>query len=138
MTRKAKLAVVAIVIGTGAAGSTGCTRDDRLQPQHSATKESFQVPSLGVPPMETVILQFRQRGSTPSLEDVQRRFNLKPGEVDQQYGVVVLDAAESLYTVLISASAQKQVGNALSKSPKDSAEGIFANPRIEPFGPPEK
>jgi hypothetical protein len=88
--------------------------------------------------MESVMLQFRYPGHAPSLADVARLFNLKANEIDAEFGVIATDPIEGLYTVLIDARARKRVEAVLATRPHDPAEGIFANPRIEPFGPPEE
>jgi hypothetical protein len=87
--------------------------------------------------LQTVMLQFKHPGSPPSVDEVCRLFNLKPDEVDIQFGIIATDPAGGLYTVLIDAKARKRVEATLATRPRDPAEGIFANPRIEPFGPPE-
>jgi len=88
--------------------------------------------------METVMLQFKHQGSVPSVDEICRLFDLKTDEVDTQFGVIATDADEGIYTVLVAAKASKRVEAMLVARPRDPAEGIFANPRIEPFGPPEK
>lgn len=88
--------------------------------------------------METVMLQFKHPGSAPSLDEVRRLFKLEPDEIDAQFGVVATDPSQGLYTVLVAAKARKRVEAVLDARPRDPAEGIFANPRIEPFGPPEQ
>ncbi|MFN8493788.1 MAG: hypothetical protein U0350_39665 [Caldilineaceae bacterium] len=88
--------------------------------------------------MPNVMFQFKHQGPVPSLDEVRKLFNLKPHEVDPQFGVIATDPTEGLYTILIDPKASKRVEAALATRAHDSAEGIFANPRIEPFGPPEK
>lgn len=83
--------------------------------------------------MESVMLQFRVQGSVPSVVDVARLFNIETDEIDPKFGVIATDPAEGLYTVLIQANAIKRVQAVLSARPEDPAEGIFGNPRIEPF-----
>jgi hypothetical protein len=88
--------------------------------------------------MQTVMLQFRHQGSAPSVDEVCQLFNLKADEIDKQFGVIATDPTEGLYTVLVDPKASQRVNAVLDTRPRDSAEGIFANPRIEPFGPPEQ
>lgn len=88
--------------------------------------------------MQTVMLQFKHHGSAPSVDEVCRLFDLKSDEIEFEFGVIATDPAEGIYTVLIAANASKRVEAVLAARPHDPAEGIFANPRIEPFGPPEK
>ena len=87
--------------------------------------------------METVMLQFKHKGAAPTLDEVRQLFNLRANEVDTAFGVIAADPAEGLYTVLIDARARNRVDAALAKRTRDTAEGVFANPRIEPFGPPK-
>jgi hypothetical protein len=82
------------------------------------------------------MLQFKHPESIPTIEDVRRIFDLAPDEIDAQFGVIPTDPANGLYTVLIDTRASHRVEAALTNRPRDSAEGIFANPPIEPFGPP--
>lgn len=88
--------------------------------------------------MQTVMLQFKHKGPAPSVDEVRKLFNLDVGEIDVQFGVIATDPTEDLYTVLVVAKASKRIEAVLATRPRDPAEGIFANPRIEPFGPPEK
>lgn len=88
--------------------------------------------------METVMLQFRQEGPAPTLDDVARTFDLAPEELDAQFGVIATDPTDGLYTVLISAEATERVGAVLASRSDDPAEGIFSNTRVEPTTPNER
>jgi hypothetical protein len=88
--------------------------------------------------METMLLQFKHSGAAPSIEDVCKLFALKPDEIDPKFGVIATDPSEGIYTVLIDAKATKRVEATLKTRSYDPAEGVFANPKIEPFGPPKK
>ncbi|WP_296679183.1 hypothetical protein [Novosphingobium sp.] len=87
--------------------------------------------------METAMLQFRHAGSAPSMDEVCRLFSLAPDELDRQFGVIATDPADGLYTVLIDARAAPRVSAALAARPAHPAEGLFANPPIEPFDLPD-
>jgi hypothetical protein len=84
------------------------------------------------------MLQFKHEGKIPSIDEVRGLFNLETDEIDKQFGVIATDPIEGLYTVLIVAKASERVQAVLATRPVEPSEGIFANPRIEPFGPPEK
>jgi hypothetical protein len=56
---------------------------------------------------------------------------LAPDEVDPGFGVVPIDPAEHLYTILVDEAAAARVADA------PQVEGVFGNPRVEPFGPDE-
>ena len=57
---------------------------------------------------------------------------LAPEEVDPGFGVVNISPAEHLYTILVD---QDRPPTRIADAPQ--VEGVFSNPRIEPFGPPE-
>jgi hypothetical protein len=87
--------------------------------------------------MGMVLFQFQQSGSKPTLNTLYRRFGFRAGEVDREYGVVLVDSEADMYVALVDEEAQGRVEPRL---PDDAAErgiGFFSNPRIEPFGPPE-
>lgn len=88
--------------------------------------------------METVMLQFKHQGSAPSVEEVCHLFDIKTDEIDMQFGVIATDPTEGLYTVLVDVKAKERIQTVLDSRQKDPAEGIFANPRIEPFDTPEQ
>jgi len=88
--------------------------------------------------METIMLQFRHQGSMPSIDEVCRLFDLKTNEIDPKFGIIATDPVEGLYTVLVAAQASKRIEAVLATHSLDPAEGIFANPKIEPFGIPKK
>jgi hypothetical protein len=66
-----------------------------------------------------------------SLGDVRRLLDLGKGEVDAGFGVVNISPSEHLYTILVDEAAAARVQGA------DAVEGVYGNPRIEPFGPSE-
>ena len=88
--------------------------------------------------MAKVMLQFRKRGESPTLEEVRSTFDLGADQVDSEYGVVQTDRREGLYVVLVDDTAQAQIEEkiGLAGAGTDPAVGIFSNPHIEPFGPP--
>ena len=61
---------------------------------------------------------------------VAERLGLAPEEIDAEFGVVPIDPDNHLYTVLVEEQASARVAG------QPGVEGPFANPRIEPFGPP--
>jgi hypothetical protein len=87
--------------------------------------------------MQTMMLQFKHRGLAPSVDEVRRLFNLNLDEIDTQFGVIAIDPAEGVYTVLVAATASERVKAVLATRPRDPVEGLFANPKIEPFGLPQ-
>jgi hypothetical protein len=65
-----------------------------------------------------------------SVGKVQRKLGLSGEELDRDFGVVELDPAAHRYAVLVDEEAVPRLQDA------PGVEGPFANPRIEPFGPP--
>ena len=88
--------------------------------------------------MSNVIVQFRKRGESPTLEETRAMFDLDPDQVDPEFGVVQTDSQEGLYTFLVDPTAQAQVEQKLrlTGADTDPAVGIFSNPRIEPYDRP--
>lgn len=84
--------------------------------------------------MQTVLVQFKEPGPTPSEAEVRRLLDLNEDELDTQFGVIPTDPNEGVYAVRVSQLASKRVESALAARPSDPAEGIFSNPRIEAFG----
>lgn len=83
--------------------------------------------------MAKVMMTLRSPGAAPSVEEVKRRYGLQDDEIDPQFGVVETDPADHLYTILVEDSAASKV----SGQGWETA-GPYSNPRIEPFGPPER
>ena len=81
--------------------------------------------------MAKVMVTLRLDPEQASLPEVRRLLGLAPEEVDPSFGVVNISPAEHLYTILVDEAAAARVGDV------DQVEGVFSNPRIEPFGPPE-
>jgi hypothetical protein len=66
-----------------------------------------------------------------TLEDATRVFELAADEVDADYGLVPIDPDRGTYVLLVTPSAAERIAEL------PGAAGPFANPRIEPYGPPE-
>lgn len=66
-----------------------------------------------------------------SIDAAAERLGVAPGDLDRDFGVIAIDPEQHLYSVMVderaSAAAAERPGIA----------GPFANPKIEPFGPPE-
>ena len=67
-------------------------------------------------------------GDPPTLADVSRLLGVAVAALDRTFGVVAIDPKAGLYTVLVDETV------AGARAPGTS--GPFANPRIEPMGPP--
>ena len=80
--------------------------------------------------MARMMVTLRLPPEQANLEEVRRLLGLSPEEVDPAFGVVNISPAEHLYTILVDEPAAARIANA------DPVEGVYGNPRIEPFGPP--
>ena len=69
------------------------------------------------------------RGAT--LESALRLLDLREEDVDTGYGLVSLDPGAGLYALRVADS----VAGKLDRG--GMAEGVYSDPRIEPFGPPQ-
>jgi hypothetical protein len=81
--------------------------------------------------MARVMVTVRLDPERASLDEVRRLLGLAEGEVDPAFGVVNISPAEHLYTILVDEAAAARVQG------REPVEGVYGNPRIEPFGPPE-
>lgn len=85
-------------------------------------------------PGPTVMLTVKLPAEVATLAEAQRRLGLADSEVDEDFGLVLLDPAEGMYAVVVSADAGSR---AAAAGGAGEAGGPYANPPIEPFGPPE-
>jgi hypothetical protein len=82
--------------------------------------------------MPRVMVTLRLDPAQATLPEVLRLLGLASDEVDPGFGVVPIDPAEHLYTILVDEAAAARVADA------PQVEGVFGNPRIEGFGPEEE
>lgn len=82
--------------------------------------------------MPRVMVSLRLDPAQATLPEVLRLLGLASDEVDPGFGVVPIDPAEHLYTILVDEAAAARVADA------PQVEGVFGNPRIEGFGPEEE
>jgi hypothetical protein len=81
--------------------------------------------------MPKVMVTLKLDPEQASLGEVRRLLGLREGEIDTAFGVVNISPSEHLYTILVDEATAARVQGA------DQVEGVYGNPRIEPFGPPE-
>ncbi len=81
--------------------------------------------------MARVMVTLRLEPEQATLEEVRRLLGLAPEEVDPGFGVVNISPAGHLYTILVDEAAAGRVADA------GLVEGVYGNPRVEPFGPAE-
>ena len=87
--------------------------------------------------MGKVMVTIRSAGPAPTLEQVRARYDLAEGDLDERFGVVEIAPGQGLYTVLVEESAAAMITGGGAGDGEWEVSGPFANPRIEPFGPPE-
>jgi hypothetical protein len=81
--------------------------------------------------MAKLLLTVTRDPSQASLGAVKRDLGLGDDEIDHDFGVVSIDPKGNRYAILVEDRAAERVGG------KQGVDGPFANPPIEPFGPPE-
>ena len=82
--------------------------------------------------MPKVMMTF-QSPRKPTLDEIRKRYSLSESEVDSAFGVVEIDPDDNLYSIRVEAGSASKVdgNNAWGYS------GPYADPKIEPFGPPQ-
>jgi hypothetical protein len=81
--------------------------------------------------MGKVMLTLKLDPEEASAAKVRSKLDLSDDELDPDFGVVELDKAQRSYAVLVDEKVAARVQGA------DGVQGPFANPPIEPFGPPQ-
>ncbi|MEZ5776800.1 MAG: hypothetical protein R3E44_00415 [Paracoccaceae bacterium] len=82
-------------------------------------------------PDDMLLVQFRMPKVPATLDEAAKRLGVAQTDFDAAYGLVEVDPADRLFTVRIPASKESTVKAALGDA--DPAEGVFSDPRIEPF-----
>ena len=81
--------------------------------------------------MPKVMVTLKLDPEQASLAEIRKLLGLGKGEIDRNFGVVNISPSEHLYTILVDEVTAARVQGA------EQVEGVYGNPRIEPFGPPE-
>lgn len=87
--------------------------------------------------MDGVMIQLRLPDGEPTLGEAAAILGLALGDLDPEFGVIPIDPADALYAVRVRSDSADRAARAIAKRGADEAEGIFSDPRIAPFGPPE-
>ena len=82
--------------------------------------------------MAKVMMTLRLDPEEANLASITRKFKLAPGEIDRDFGVVGLSPEDHLYAILVDEAAGAKLGGV------EGVSGPYSNPRIEPFGPPQR
>lgn len=87
--------------------------------------------------MSKVMFQFLHPDAEapPTIESVAERFGLEPRELDHDYGIVKVEPGR--YVTLVDEDARARIEARIPAEDAADGAGLFANPRIEPFGPPQ-
>jgi hypothetical protein len=78
------------------------------------------------------MMTLRLDPSEATLARVRRKLKLTKDEIDPDFGLVSLSPERGLYAILVEEAAGEKLRGA------EGVEGPFSNPKIEPFGPPER
>jgi len=87
--------------------------------------------------MPKVMMTIRWEGEAPTVAEIARHYGLQPGEIDDEFGVVALEPdrpGPQDYTFLV----EQEVAARIAPEAGWDVRGPYSNPKIEPFGPPEK
>jgi len=81
--------------------------------------------------MAMMMLTIELEPSEASLRAVRRKLQLEDYQIDANFGVVRLSPDGNQYAIMVDEDVVSRVTR------KKGVKGPFANPRIEPFGPPK-
>ncbi len=81
--------------------------------------------------MTKVLYKLSSRNKVPVLNEIMTEFSLQSDEIDQEFGVQLIDPVASDYCILVEEEALKKIDS------QYDIEGPFSNPTIDTFGPPE-
>jgi len=73
------------------------------------------------------------QGQSPSLQSAAAQLGLSVADLDEEFGVQLLDAERGLYAVQVCGESLPSGGTG-----RGTYQGPFSNPRIAPFVPPRK
>jgi hypothetical protein len=84
--------------------------------------------------MSKLMMTIHSADKPPTLQEIAERYQLQPGELDQEFGIVEIDPERHDYAILV----EPEVAKKIAPTENWQVSGPYSNPRIEPFGPPEK
>jgi len=84
--------------------------------------------------MAKVMVTVQAPESPPSIEELRSQFALDADEIDEEFGVVEIDPEDHLYTILV----EEEAAGKIVSTADWEVSGPYSNPRVEPFGPPER
>jgi hypothetical protein len=80
-----------------------------------------------------VMLTIHASENAPTVAEIIHRYALKPGDIDEEFGVVVIDPEAQDYTILV----EPEVAQKIQPNENWGISGPFSNPKIEPLWPPK-
>lgn len=83
-----------------------------------------------------MMFQFEHPDGAPTLDEVMSTYGLTREEIDEEFGVIPVDRERSVYVVQVDENAAARLQGEAPAGRSD-VEGVFSNPPIEPFGPPQ-
>ncbi|MEO1046278.1 MAG: hypothetical protein AAFX04_12625 [Pseudomonadota bacterium] len=86
--------------------------------------------------MGNVLMSVRLDGEV-SLEKAAEKLGVERSQIDEEYGLVAIDADAKLFALMVKESAITESSSGLGDSSNDYP-GPFSNPVIAPFGPFER
>ena len=86
--------------------------------------------------MGKVMIQLCFPSGHPSVAEAAQSLGLAPEDLDPEFGVIATDPVRNLYAIRVPEEAAARAAGKLGER-SGGAEGIFSDPKIAPFGPPE-
>lgn len=83
--------------------------------------------------MAKVMMTIRAPDGAPTVQEIINRYGLKPGEIDDEYGVIEIDPDDHAYTILV----EREAAQKIQPGGNWEVSGPYSNPKIEPFWPPK-
>lgn len=82
--------------------------------------------------MATRLVTLHLDPASANMKSVRAKYGLIASDADEHFGVVCVSPSQNLYTILAEEEAANRIEGA------SGVAGVFANPKIESFGPPKK
>ena len=79
--------------------------------------------------MAMVMVTIHAPDKAPTVDEMKKRFDLKPGELDERFGIVKTDRDRGEYTVLVDQEAAAKI----RPDQNWRVTGPYSNPKIETF-----
>ena len=87
--------------------------------------------------MGKVMIQMAFADGKPTLAEAAKALGLEESELDPEFGVIETDSVRHLFALRVEETAASRAAAAIRARASGDAEGVFSDPKIAPFGPPE-